>query len=472
MLTVGFIEDWQPAVGAVTTWTVTDQARQAAALAPAHRVAPSFQQRAYLRTVADRPVAARLRILAFDLPGAPDPAALRRAVLGFLRRHDTFAGRFAVTGYGTVTRHQLHAEQIDIAATGHGQLDDPAAIRELVISGTPAAPAWECFSFGVIEHDDSFTVYAAIDHLHTDGIGQILAANDLLTLYQAEISGSTALLAPAAGHVAHCDRENRFNEQLIPRAAPILQWAQLLRPYGDELPGFPLPLGDSAPVHAHRTATLLHGEQAERFEQICSAHGGRFAGGVVAALALTEALCTDRRPYFVLAAVDTRTTVREAGSVGWYTAPVPLVLNIGARHSFSALVAEAQDAAGRARELRETSVHRVLELLDLDRGDREPTRVATTLSISDLRTVIGAEEFGRVEGGLHGCPIEPGAVGISVDRLADRTTISIRYPDTAAAYESIQYYLTTACSVFGAIATDGDVTIRPMETANQAVPLR
>lgn len=94
MVSFGLIDEWEPRIGRLTSWTMSQTAVTAAAGAPIHPVPPSHQQEAYLRAAQRNQSAgfrfSRLCLQAFDFHSPLDADALTRTIDAFLRRHDTF----------------------------------------------------------------------------------------------------------------------------------------------------------------------------------------------------------------------------------------------------------------------------------------------------------------------------------------------------------------------------------------------
>lgn len=464
MVDFGFLEDWRPAPGRVIAWTAASWTRDAMAGAPAHPVPPSYQQADYLRTAhrtgdsAAR--ASRLCMISFDIPAAPDIAALGRAFTAFVRRHDTFHSSFRLDG-DTVVRHVLDPGHIDLTATDHGHFPDAPRLREFVATGIPDARRWDCFGFGIIDRGTEFTVFAAVDHLHTDGVGQALTCVDLIGLYGGELAPTPITAPPVDGHIAYCARERAANAALTPASPVVARWLELLRHNGGAMPSFALPLGtadhDGFAAGAQLTAPLLSGADADRFEEHCTAHGGRFLGGLFAALALTEHECTGAPRYFVLTPVNTRDGDREAAAIGWYTTLAPVAVDITAGDSFTTLVGPAQAAADRAREFTAVSPHRVIELAGPEHRLRvRPGWAAMMLSYVDVRRIDGVEMFDRINGGLFANRAAADQVYLWVNRFPDVVTLSCVFPDTATARASVERYVKTLTAIVGSVAADGD----------------
>ncbi|NKY89313.1 condensation domain-containing protein [Nocardia veterana] len=453
MVGFGFLDEWHPQPGRLIAWSPTPQSRAAVLAAPEHPVGPSYQQREYLRAAyRQRDLgsrASRLCMIAFDFPAPLDRDAMTRTVTAFVRRHDTFWSWFTCDVDERIARHVADPAEIAFEPHDIGEFTDSDAVRGHIQRQAREVFDWDCFGFGVIDRGDSFTVYAAVDHLHTDGVGQALSCVDLLMLYGNELSGGQVPIEPVDGHLAYCARELNHNAALTVDSSPVRRWLELLVRHGGSVPSFPMDLGVAPGTAgftrgAQITVPLFEESEAVRFEQVCQEFGGKFLGGLFAAIARTEFLLTGRERYFVFTPVNTRSTPGEQGSIGWYTGLVPVAVAVRPGDTFTSLVGRAQTQADAAKELADVPIHRVLELAADD------PRIRTTLGFSapmvsyvDVRRMAGAQMFDRINGGLYGNRASSSEVYLWVNRFPDVTTLSMVFPDTPRAHEAITTYLAT-----------------------------
>ncbi|MFC4127715.1 condensation domain-containing protein [Nocardia rhizosphaerae] len=463
MVDFGLIDEWEPAPGRLVTWFATPESSRRAATAPVHPAPPSLQQEQYLR-LADRHSAADFRfsglcLVTARLPtGQLDRAAMTRVIHKFLMRHNTFRTWFDIDAGGTVRRHLVPEADIDFQPVDYGRIDNPEAIRTHVEKTTPGPFDWDCFTFGAIEHGDSTTVYLAVDHLHTDGLGQYLSAVDFAHLYAAEMWGELEPPAPAASYLDYCVAERALSDQLTLASPGVRKWLELVRGNDNRLPSFPLDLGtgtDGYHRSAHRTLQLLDPDQGERFEQVCRATGADFAGGVFAAAALTERELTGTDYYFGMTPLSTRTSAAENNSVGWYVTLVPVAFPLGPRTPATRVIKLAQHAYDNGLLLAPTSFHRVLDLLPADSEIKvEPGWVTPMISFIDARDFAGHELFDEVSAGVFANRAASEEALIWINRLPSGTTLSVIYPDTTVAHESVDRYLSAMRSAFLAITAE------------------
>ncbi|MEV3962547.1 condensation domain-containing protein [Nocardia sp. NPDC050193] len=456
MVDFGLIDEWNPAPGRVVSWVATPQSLAYAAAAPAHEAPPSHQQEHYLRrsrrnTGTDYRTSG-LCLVTAEVPAVLDQDAMTRAINEFLARHDTFSSWFAQGPDGTVRRHLLEPGQIEFAPVEHGHIDNAEAVRDLVQEQTPPPSQWDCFTFWTIEHDESTTVYLAVDHLHTDGVGQHISCFELACLYAEHAWGQTSPMPRPASYTQYCVRERAASARLTAASPEVATWLRLLRGNDGELPSFPLDLGlrgGDSDRSAHRTVALFDEDEAARFEKVCRDHGGEFAGGVFAAAALAERELIGSDYYFGITPLNTRSTIEEMTSIGWYVALVPVAFPIGARAVFDTTVARAQRAYENGIRLRSASIHRVMELAPPDSGIQVgPNWSNPMISYVDARDFAGSEYFDIARGGLYGNRAASEEALIWINRLPTGTTLSVIYPDNAIAHGSVDRYLATLGRVF------------------------
>lgn len=456
MVDFGLIDEWNPAPGRLVTWVAAPESVARAAQAPVHPAPPSHQQEQYLR-LADRHAAADFRysglcLVTAEIPvGDLDRDAMTRVINAFLLRHDTFRTWFAIDSDGTVRRRLVAPDVVDFVPIDYGHLDDAEAIREHVQKTTPGPFQWDCFTFGTIEHGESTTVYLAVDHLHTDGLGQYLSCFDLAHLYAQQVWSAVEDLPPAASYLDYCMMERQYSAAMTLASHGVRKWLELIRGNDGELPSFPLGLGkrtDGYNRSAHRSITLMDEDDARRFEEICRENDAEFVGGVFAAAALAERELVDSDYYFGMTPISTRTSPAERASVGWYVSLVPVAFPI-ATSSFVRAVTIAQRAYENGIRLAPTSFHRVLELLPADTDIKAgPGWSTPMISYVDARDFIGHEFFGEVRGGLYANRAASEEVLVWINRLPTGTSLSVIYPDTPVAHESVDRYVSAMRAVF------------------------
>lgn len=464
MVSFGLIEEWQPRPGRLISLVASPTAVRDARRAPVHPVPPSHQQEEYLLAAQRNSSAgfrfSRLCLMAFDVPAPLDIEALRAAVTGFLRRHDTFRSWFAIDDDGAVDRHLVDAECIDLIDLDHGVFTSPAAIRAHVQAETPGPFDWNCFTFGAIEFDGGFTLYGAVDHLNTDGISQALMCGELMTLYLAEAFGTPKTLAPVGSYLEYCARERELSSRLNRNSPHVERWIDLLRANGGRLPSFPLPLGKDTATYnrsAHFTTTIFDESAADRFEDVCRAAGTNMTAGLLAVAALAYAEFSGESGYLGMTPKSTRNSGSERGAVGWFTSLIPVPVTVDATTTFTAAAADAGRGYLAGKELTDASFHRVAQLIRPEDGiEVTPGWSVPMISYIDVRKLPGVELFAGNNGCLYGNRGTSEEVFTWVNRFADRTMMTFLYPGTDVGHEPVGRYAERLTEIMNVVAAEGE----------------
>ena len=397
MVAIGSIgSTWHPGRGPVTMWTASPASREIMAQAEQDLLPPSFQQAQHLRSAhfaktLGRKVP-RLILAAWDVEGWCDIAAMTEAINAHVRLHDTYHSAFEVTGAGaeTITRRTIaDPELIEFvpAALGFMEQDE---IRAHVQSSTPGTLEWDCFTFGVIQKADHFTVYANIDHLHTDGTSGVLIYRDIHQTYQGLTSDRPAALAPTAGYRDFTAKQRVQVETMTRDSRPIKDWVDFAQEADGNWPSFPLELGESAASGAGRAITieLLTNAQTEAFDSVCRAAGARFSGGVMACAALADHQFTGAETFHTFSPSDTRTGA-QALSAGWYASLFPVSVDVE-DGNFAQMARSAQKSFDANKHLSAVPFARALDLVpSAELGATQSSR-PMMVSLFDFRKLADA----------------------------------------------------------------------------------
>ncbi|GGG24420.1 putative conserved polyketide synthase associated protein PapA2 [Rhodococcoides trifolii] len=463
MVEFGLIDKWAPATGALTTWTPTAASRVAAASAPVHPVRPSHIQQAYLdaayRNRGSSFRFSRLCLVTFRIEGPLDLSAMTSAINSFVTRHDSFLSWFSTGAEGSV-RHLVAADDVELQATAYGVPASTADIRRHVQETTPGPERWDCYSFGTIEHDDHFVVYAAIDHLDTDGISQALTFYELRQLYINAASGVDGELFTPGSYLEYCERERAESDTTTLESPAVQKWIDLVVDNGGDLPTFPLPLGRASDGYtrtSHSSFPLFDGAGAQAVDDACAAVGAKFIGGIFAAAAIAEYELAGRISYLGLTPKSTRATAGEFASIGWYSTLIPISIELGTEPTFLKLAARAQQAFDTGKLLANTSYHRVLELIGPEQGiTTQPGWSAPMISYVDVRRLPGEADLDGAHAGLFGNRGSSEEVFMWINRFDNHTGAEFLYPGTDEADRSIDLYFSKISEILGDVIAFGD----------------
>ena len=457
MVALGSINGWQPPQGLVTTWTASPAAREAAHTARRSDLAASYQQAQHVRLAyyakAMGRQLPRLMIVAWDIPGACDIPAMTAAINAHLRRHDTYQNWFEFENDDIVRRTIDSPEVIDFVPVEFGNMN-AEQIRIHAMTRTPETLEWDCFTFGIVQHTDHFTIYASVDHLHIDGMSAGVVFLDIHLMYQ-NLRQATSTTLPHVG--SYCDytlRQRQEMARLTLSSPQIKDWIEFARDAEGDWPSFPLPLGDASANNKgdFLTVDLLNAAQTESFDTVCREAGARFNGGVLACAALAEHELTGTETYHGFTVYDTRTPGIDTLSVGWFANVFPVTVPIDTG-SFPEVARAAQKSFDATKHLAGVPIERVLELAAPDQlGIELPTRPAMMLSFLDFRKIPLATLWEETNFGAYGDSLSHGGINMWVNRHASRTTVTISFPDNSIARESVHRYVAALIHAFTCVA--------------------
>ncbi|OBG57160.1 MULTISPECIES: condensation domain-containing protein [unclassified Mycobacterium] len=460
MVSLGNIKEWQPPHGPVTAWTASPLTQEAARNAPRSDCAPSYQQGQHVWAAyhgrALRRQIPRLMIVAWDIPGVCDIPAMTAVVNSHVRRHDTYRSWFEIENGVIVRRAIDNPDAVELVPMefGHMAADQ---VRNHVLTATPGTLEWGCFTFGVVQHEDYFTFYASVDHLHIDGLSAGVIFVDIHLAYQQLMQGHPSLALPEVGsYQDYAARQREKARSLTLDCPEAKEWIAFARDADGDWPSFPLPLGDtwSSSKGDLLTVELLDATRTEAFDAMCSAAGARFVGGVLACTALAEHELTGGEVFHGFTARDTRAPGIDTMTVGWFASLVPVTVPT-AGTTFGEAARAAQKSFDAAKDLADVPVERVMELAAAsdDLEIKPPTRLPMMLSFLDFRKIPLAGLWAELNFGTYGDNLSAGGINMWINRQAANTTVTISFPDNPVARESVDRYIATLTRVFGRVAT-------------------
>ena len=417
----------------------------------------------HLRNYTERAAAglnfSRQIIAGCEVAGQCDIAAMDHAVNTYLRRHDTFRSWFELAADGTFIRHALEdPADIEFVAIdqGHMTVDE---IRAHVVD-IPSPLEWGCFTFGIIQNENHFTFFAAMDHVHGDAtlIGTtIMEANGM---YSALSGGGPALTLPDAGSFDDfCVRERQYTDTLTLDSPGVKAWLDFAENNDDGFPEFPLPLGNpqESTSNAMTSQVLMDTAQTERFETACTGAGARFVGGLFACLGLVEHEFTGALTYYGLTPRDSRTGSDNFMTQGWFTGLIPITVPIAAT-SFSDAAWTAQASFDSSLDMARVPYYRVLELAPWLKWPRPNFPVSNFLhaGAAPLNAVLAAAEMGLANNiGIYPDNRFSYQLTIYIFRYGQGTVMAIMHPDNPVAKKSVTRYMQAMQSVTGRVADSG-----------------
>jgi hypothetical protein len=330
----------------------------------------------------------------------------------------------------------------------------PEDIREHALTSTPDTLDWDCFTFGIVQKVDHFTFYASVDHLHIDGMSAGIIFLDIHLAYQDLIAGRPVTQAEVGGYRGYTARQSEQVAKMDLSSPEIRDWISFAQDTDGDWPSFPLELGDtwSNTKGDFITVELLNDEETEAFDSACRDVGARFTGGVMACAALAEHQLTGNTTYHGFTPSDTRRPGDETLSVGWFAGLFPVTVPIG-DGCFSDAARAAQKSFDSNRSLANVPVERVLEVAPVDQlGIKMPSKPSMMVSFLDFRKIPVASMWEDTDFGTYGDSLSHGGVNMWINRHADRTTVTVSFPDNSVARDSVHRYIAALTEAFTDVA--------------------
>lgn len=473
-ITIGKIDDWTPIPGVLTSWHPTEAAREVARQAPVSPVPVSYMQGQHIRGVVERTGSgleySRQIIATCEVPGQCDIAAMNEALNSYLRRHDTYRSWFEYTdtgasgatgnGTGEILRRTItDPEDLEFEPVNHGELAVEDVRKHLVDIPTPLE--WGCFSFGIVQSEDSFNFYAAIDHVHGDAALIGITMLEAHGRYTALTTGGSAFALPDAGSFDEwCVQEHERTSALTVDSPEVQAWIEFAENNNNSMPEFPLPLGNAMEPSVGDMVgeSLLDPDQTARFEAACEAAGARFVGGLFACMAQVEHELTGAATYYGLTPRDTRRTSDNFMTQGWFTGLVPITVPIAAA-TFNEAAWAAQESFDGNLNMARVPYYRVLELAPWLDWPRPNFPVSNFLhgGAAPLNTILAATEMGYANNiGIYSDGRYSYQLTIYVFRYEGGAVMEVMYPDNPIAKKSVTRYLEAMKSVCTRIADGGN----------------
>ena len=462
-ITVGALDEWVLNPGSVTSWHPTAEAREKAGRAPVSPVPVSYMQYQHLRNYSERTAAglsfSRQIIASCEVAGQCDISAMDHAVNAYLRRHDTFRSWFEQSDDGSFIRHAIN-DPADIEFVpidqGHMTVDE---IRAHVVD-IPSPLEWGCFTFGIIQNENHFTFFAAMDHVHGDAtlIGTtMMEANGM---YSALSGSGQALVLPDAGSFDDfCVREREYTSTLTVDSPDVRAWIDFAENSGGGFPEFPLPLGNplESTTSQMTSELVMDTGQTERFEAACTAAGARFVGGLFACLGLVEHEFTGALTYYGLTPRDSRTAGDNFMTQGWFTGLIPITVPIAAT-SFNDAAYAAQASFDSSLRMARVPYYRVMELAPQLKWPQPNFPVSNFFhgGAAPLNAILAAADMGLANNvGIYPDGRFSYQLTIYTFRYGEGTAMAIMHPDNPVAKKSVTRYMDAMKSVCGRVADSG-----------------
>lgn len=357
----------------------------------------------------------------------PDLAALGRAVLAWIDRHETLRSALTCTA-GVVQRETLPPGAVGLRPESLGVFaaSAPLASRleEEFDRGTDPLD-WPSFVFAVVSHGDSGTVYASFDHSNVDGYSILMVAQEIAELYEAERDGRGAHgagLSTVGSYVDFAGQEREAATEISVEHEVVDRWRAFLRRHDGALPGLA-----SAGAPVGETELVLGPKETGELGVACRKLGGMPMTGTLAALAEAIRDETGQTGFASLVSLHTRDAARWSRSMGWFVGLAPLEFPAPPGATFAALMGAAAAGVRQAKPVAAVPLGRVEELLG------RPLRPRFVVSYMDLRRVPGADRWpGWKAATLRSRGARGDEVHVWITHSREGLRVAARYPEGSA----------------------------------------
>ncbi|WP_063807334.1 condensation domain-containing protein [Streptomyces caeruleatus] len=456
--------------GRLTVWRVTTSTTAEAAWAADSRPASHVQEAHLahaLESAGEGPLPPSWLGIAFDLSPELDPEAFSTALQQWTDRHEVLRSRLlpssSVTSADWLRRETLPVGVTITRATEYGEFTDGEELAHRIeeLFNDEAGPlGWPGYVCATVARPGSTTVHLAADHSLMDGYSIFLTAYEIHTLYAAALSASDARndeggpaaaphLPPAPSYLDFAEAERSAAEALTADHDTIVRWRGFLTETGGRLPEFPIPVNDVSGTPAaqpgHHTA-LLDASATHAFGRACRAAGGDIFSGLLACLAKVGYETTEEPVFRTMAPFHTRTD-HYRSALGWYVGMAPISFPMDDADSFEDTVRSAARGLQGVKELAQTPISRIEELLG---GSlRDPFMI----SYMDLRLTPGARDWREWRTvALRARTTDPDEVCLWIMRTHEGLSVSYRHPATASARTALPHYVTRAHQLLATVA--------------------
>ncbi|MFW0790969.1 condensation domain-containing protein [Gordonia sp. CPCC 205333] len=418
-----------------------------------------------------------------------DAEVLARALQRWYARHEVFRSTL-VSGVkdGQFRRRTAPADAVVAESRLVGDRLSSTAVYEHIdehFNTTVSPLRWpHCVAVTVEPQDnpDSFLFVFAADHTVMDAYTQVFAIDEVIALYESELTGEPDELPSFGSYIDFSEAERHRAEQVEAGDPAVAAWAQFFNDHvktavtqPDRMPAFPrqntqhgsATAADltSSTHQASLSTWILDADHTEKFHRACKAAGVNMQAGVYAALSIAAYRHTGRSGVRFINPIHTRTASRWAGSAGWFVDIVPVHLDPGEARTFLDALGAVAASSAKYQTDSTTPYSTVADVLDDPATEHAPQFV---VSYIDMRTAPGAQHWARRRARvLRSATRQADEVYLWINRVPSGTNISARFPSGPAG-NPMSDFITTLTGVLREVAAIGDTTFAaPVPAAAQ-----
>ncbi|RJQ73714.1 hypothetical protein D5S17_24110 [Pseudonocardiaceae bacterium YIM PH 21723] len=467
MLMTGFPQ-YQPRPARVFEWRVSAATQAVAASAPVHPAPPSYNQAVHImcgRAQKAAGINAPSWLGAvFEIPGAVDLDAMGAAFLDWINRHDTLRSGFRQD----MSRFMVPAEDISLDLHDLGEQPTTEGLLALLqdrFNEATDPSTWPCTVTGVLQREDSSTVYVMFDHSNTDGLSMGMLASEIEELYRARLEQREAKVRDAGSFVDFCVRERTENNAELDELS-IRRWTNFVRSGDGQLSTFPLDLGVTPGQLYPQISefySILDAGTAARFEKACKELGGGMFPGLVAAIAMTFQELGGIDEYRTVMPVHTRNSTDLAATLGWLINVVPLELQLEGARDFGEIMRRARAATKESFALGKVPLGKVaVQLADMFQTNKRD--MFSMISYMDFRIMPNSEKHREQDFRAIGAVSQADEPHLWFNRTHEELYMWTRYPETATSASVLNSVVARITAILSAVATGVNVPVRERQS--------
>jgi hypothetical protein len=456
--------------GTVIEFAVTADTAASASSAPADPTPLSYNQLVHVHTAialsAMGTASAPYIGLVFDVPGAADLDALRRAFTGLVHRHDALRSGFRVQS-GEIERFTLPTEQVALANGAPQQFVDAEELHGYLGSRFVQRTDplnWPQYVMGVVTRPTHSTVFFATDHTTSDGYSLAVAQWELQARYEAEVAGSALELPPVGTYADYATIERERGELIATDEEIVTRWREFVRHCGGTGPTFAVDLGVEIGTTYQQVIherQLLNAEDAAKFEKVVKESGGGFFSGLLAALGVVTQELTGNDEFRSVTPFHTRHDPSWMTALGWFITVAPVEFSLAGTLTFTDALRTAHAAFRASLPAAKYPAARVVQLLA---DEFTPTRrdMFSMVSYIDYRKMPGAERYSENNALTLGANTEAtDDTHVWLSRTTDGLYVTLRHPETATSDKLVSQYTRLIAALVSEVAHFGDVVLAP-----------
>ncbi|HVI47173.1 MAG TPA: amino acid adenylation domain-containing protein [Chitinophaga sp.] len=308
---------------------------------------------------------------ALTLKGALDITALSNALQTIVNRHEVLRTVIKQTE-GVAYQHVLDQNQWQLTVTDlPAYRQSPAILKEYVQSliATPFNLEKDHMLKGqlIVSGENEHVLLIVLHHIACDGWSVSILVNELIALYEANATGSTAALAPIPVQYADYAVWQRQYLSGDVLAGKLSYWENKLKDAGTlQLPGY----SNHSSVHRNKGAGRrfhLNRELTDALQQLSLQQGATLFMTLLTAFKVLLYRYSGEEDISVGSPIAGRTQAETEGLIGFFVNTLVLRSNLAGQPSFATLLQQVKTTTLEAYEHQDVPFEKIVEAVVKDR---------------------------------------------------------------------------------------------------------